>query len=246
MSRSIADSPAKPSKRAGKRPKATASSDAPEHGHELMQTVLDNMSEGVCLFDKDLRLRFINRQCMEFQSYPASVAYPGASGYDIIRFQIERGDFGPITDIEQMLAERVALARQPGGYRYDRRTAGGQHVDFSFKALADGGLLVVCRDITELKRVEESLRTAGDVLRVISRPTFNLQSVLDTLVVIGRPTVRGRLLVRVLPRTHGLSPLLQLRLLGRLPGVHAAPEHPAGPQYAGRANRAGSRDRAYP
>ena len=183
MSRSIADSPAKPSKRAGKRPKATASSDAPEHGHELMQTVLDNMSEGVCLFDKDLRLRFINRQCMEFQSYPASVAYPGASGYDIIRFQIERGDFGPITDIEQMLAERVALARQPGGYRYDRRTAGGQHIDFSFKALADGGLLVVCRDITELKRVEESLRTAGDVLRVISRPTFNLQSVLDTLVV---------------------------------------------------------------
>ena len=61
-----------------------------------MQTVLDNMSEGVALFDKDLRLRFINRQCMEFQSYPASVAYPGASGYDIIRFQIERGDFGPI------------------------------------------------------------------------------------------------------------------------------------------------------
>ena len=183
MSRSIADSPARPSKRAGKRPKATASSDAPEHGHELMQTVLDNMSEGVCLFDKDLRLRFINRQCMEFQSYPASVAYPGASGHDIIRFQIERGDFGPIADIEQMLAERVALARQPGGYRYDRHTAGGQHVDFSFKALADGGLLVVCRDITELKRVEESLRTAGDVLRVISRPTFNLQSVLDTLVV---------------------------------------------------------------
>ena len=183
MSRSIADSPAKPSKRAGKRPKATASSAAPEHGHELMQTVLDNMSEGVCLFDKDLRLRFINRQCMEFQSYPASVAYPGASGYDIIRFQVERGDFGPITDIEQMLAERVALARQPGGYRYDRHTAGGQHVDFSFKALADGGLLVVCRDITELKRVEESLRTAGDVLRVISRPNFNLQSVLDTLVI---------------------------------------------------------------
>ena len=148
-----------------------------------MQTVLDNMGEGVALFDQDFRLRFINLQCMEFQDYPADVAYPGASGHDMIRFQIERGDFGPVVDIERTLSQRVSLARQPGGYRYDRRTAGGQHVEFNFKPLADDGVLVVCRDITELKRVEESLRAAGDVLKVISGPDFNLQTVLDKLVV---------------------------------------------------------------
>jgi signal transduction histidine kinase/DNA-binding response OmpR family regulator len=147
-----------------------------------MQTVLDNMGEGVALFDRDFRLRFINRQCMEFQGYPSDVAYPGASGYDMIRFQIERGDFGPGTDVERTLGKRVSLTRAPDGYRYDRRTAGGQHVEFNFKPLADGSLLVVCRDITELKRVEESLRAAGDVLKVISRSTFSLQAVLDTLV----------------------------------------------------------------
>jgi PAS domain-containing protein len=40
-----------------------------------MQTVLDNMGEGVALFDQDFRLRFINRQCIDFQDYPADVAY---------------------------------------------------------------------------------------------------------------------------------------------------------------------------
>jgi signal transduction histidine kinase/ActR/RegA family two-component response regulator len=149
----------------------------------LTQTVLDNMSEGVALFDQEFRLRFINRQCMDFQNFPAEVAFPGASGYDVIRFQIERGDFGRVADLNRTLRERVSLMRQPGGYRYDRRTAGGQHVEFNFKPLADGCVLVVCRDITELKRVEESLRAAGDVLKVISRSGFSLQTVLDKLVV---------------------------------------------------------------
>jgi signal transduction histidine kinase/FixJ family two-component response regulator len=144
--------------------------------------VLDNVGEGVALFDRDFRLRFINRQCMEFQDYPSNVAYPGASGYDMIRFQIERGDFGLGADVEGMLDKHVGLARQPGGYRYDRRTASGQHVEFNFKPLGNGCLLVVCRDITELKRVEESLRAAGDVLKVISRSTYSVQAVLDTLV----------------------------------------------------------------
>src|SRR5262245_6523293 len=148
----------------------------------VMRLVLDGMGEGVALFDTDFRLRFVNRQWMEFQDCSSDIAYLGASGYDILRFQAERGDFGPVTDVEQTIGERLALARTPGG-RTDRRTASGLQVEFNFKQFADGSLLAVCRDITELKRVRESLRAAGDVLKVISQPTFNLQAVLDTLVV---------------------------------------------------------------
>jgi signal transduction histidine kinase/DNA-binding NarL/FixJ family response regulator len=183
MSRSpAAMPPARPRRAAKKEPRSFAN-DVAARGQALMLAVLDNMGEGVALFDQDFRLRFINRQCMDFQNFPAKVAYPGASGYDVIRFQIERGDFGRAADVDRTLSERVNLMRQPGGYRYDRRTAGGQHVEFNFKPLADGSLLVVCRDITELKTVEESLRAASDVLKVISRPGFSLQTVLDKLVV---------------------------------------------------------------
>ena len=153
-----------------------------EPASAMMRAVLDGMGEGVALFDADFRLRFVNRQWMEFQDCSSEIAYPGASGYDIFRFQAERGDFGPVTDVDQTIGKRLALARTPGG-RAVKRTASGRQVEFNFKQFADGSLLVVCRDITELKRVEESLRAAGDVLKVISQPTFNLQAVLDTLVV---------------------------------------------------------------
>ena len=182
MSRSSAATPSPRPKRGAKKPPHSPDVDMAAQGHARMQTVLDNMGEGVALFDRDFRLRFINRQCMDFQGYPADVARPGASGYDMIRFQIERGDFGSKADVERTLRKRVGLARQPGGYRYERRTAGGQDVEFNFKPLTDGSLLVVCRDITELKRVEESLRAAGNVLKGISGATFSLQAVLDTLV----------------------------------------------------------------
>jgi GAF domain-containing protein len=148
----------------------------------MMQTVLDGMNEGVALFDKDFRLRFINRQLVEFQDYPAEIARIGTSLADLVRFQAQRGDFGQTDDIEGMVRERIDLTRKTQGYRYERPTAGGRHVEFKFKPLADGSLLVVSRDITELKRVEEALLAASDVLKVISRSTFSLQAVLDTLV----------------------------------------------------------------
>jgi len=146
---------------------ATARGDV-ERAREVMQTILDNMNDGVVLFDKDLRLRFINHQLMEFQQYTDEVSCPGASIYDLLRFQAERGDFGPVDDLERVVQERAAFALTPGGSRYERkrRTAGGRYIEFNFKPLADGGLLAVHRDITTLKEREEALETAKQAAEV--------------------------------------------------------------------------------
>jgi PAS domain S-box-containing protein len=144
------------------RAEAAAARGDVERAREVMQTILDNMSDGVVLFDGDLRLRFINHQLMEFQQYTPEVACPGASIYDLLRFQAQRGDFGPVSDLERVLQERAAFALKPGGSRYERkrRTAGGRYIEFNFKPLDDGGLLVVHRDITTLKEREEALEAA--------------------------------------------------------------------------------------
>ena len=41
-----------------------------------MQTVLDNMSDGVMLFDKEMRWQFSNRQLVEFQRFTGESPSP--------------------------------------------------------------------------------------------------------------------------------------------------------------------------
>jgi len=124
--------------------------------------VIDNMRDAVALFDKKLRLKFLNHQLIEFQQYPPELARPGTSMHDLLRFLAERGDFGPADEARQIVEERAALMVKPGGHRHERRTASGRYVEFNFKPLDDGGLLVVNRDITELEEREEALATAKE------------------------------------------------------------------------------------
>ena len=130
---------------------------------ETLQTVLDNMIDGVMLFDRDFNWRFVNRQLVEFQRLTPDLATPGASGRDILRYQGRRGDFGPVKDeaeLEAMVEQRVKLMRTPGGTHYERRTASGRIVEFNFKPLPDGGLLGIYRDITELKEQQAEVEQA--------------------------------------------------------------------------------------
>ena len=85
----------------------------------------------------------------------------GASGFDIIRFLVQRGDFGPTRRSRSDGADACGTRAAAGRYRYERWTPNGRYVEFNFLPLADGGLLSVQRDITELRQREEALATAG-------------------------------------------------------------------------------------
>jgi len=164
---------------------AEAARDDVERTRQIMQTVLDNMIGGVMLFDRDFRLQFVNRQLMEIQSYSPDIIKPGIPGEDILRFQVKRGDFGPVKDIEKKVRERVALIRKPGGNRFLRKTLEGRYVEFNFLPLADGGLLAFGRDITELKEREEALASAKEAAEKarddVERTREVMQTVLDNM-----------------------------------------------------------------
>ncbi|WP_068030210.1 PAS-domain containing protein [Rhodoplanes sp. Z2-YC6860] len=153
-----------------------------ESTRRVMQIVLDNMNEGVQLFDKDFKVEFVNRQLLDYFEYPPEVGGPGATGFDGLRFMAERGDYGPDVDVEKVVAERAARIRDPKGSKNFRRTANGHLVEFSFKPLPGGRVLAVGHDMTEVKHREEALRSAADILKLINDGRVDLDTVLQRLV----------------------------------------------------------------
>ena len=150
-----------------------------------MQSVLDNMSDGVTLFDADYRLKFTNQRLVDFLQLPGDVVEPGLSLLDILRFQAKRGDFGPIEDAEKLARARFEFIAKPDGCYFERRTADGRHLEFRFIPLRNRDVIAVIRDITELKDREQALATSKEAAETardeVERTHQIMQMVFDNL-----------------------------------------------------------------
>jgi PAS domain-containing protein len=60
-----------------------------------LELTLDSISQGIASFDDDGVIRFYNRRCLELLELPEHVLQPPFTAQDVVRFQAERGDFGP-------------------------------------------------------------------------------------------------------------------------------------------------------
>src|SRR6185295_11475925 len=106
----------------------------------------------------DFVWKFSNRMHIQRQAYTPELLAPGATGYDMIRFQAQRGEYGPLDEagVERKVQEIAAIIRNPKGGRYERRTGSGRYIEFTYNPLSDGSVLGVYRDITELKDREQA------------------------------------------------------------------------------------------
>ncbi|NRF68074.1 PAS-domain containing protein [Aquincola sp. S2] len=128
---------------------------------ELLRETIENVSQGINMFDAELRLVVWNQRLLELLDLPPRFGAVGIRFEDIIRFNAERGEYGT-DDVEAYVAERVALMHQ--SHVFERERPNGTVIEVHGKPLANGGFISTITDITERKRAEQALRRAYDEL----------------------------------------------------------------------------------
>ncbi len=120
---------------------------------QLLQTVLNNMSQGVLLFDAEMRLIFCNERYAEMYGLLPDVARPGCFLRDLINLRMQSGTFAEDPDeYIGTLKEHVADGKT---FTKVISLPDGRSFSVVSKPITGGGWLATHEDITERQRSEE-------------------------------------------------------------------------------------------
>lgn len=120
---------------------------------ELLQAGLDLLDQGITVFDAELRLVAWNRPFLKLLEFPDELAFIGAPFASFIRYNAERGEYGP-GDIETQIAERVAAARNFAPHVTERQRPNGRVLLLRGEPLAHKGFVTLYSDVTEQRYIE--------------------------------------------------------------------------------------------
>ncbi len=139
--------------------RGAAGADAPSFDRryrEMLGAGLDLLDQGVTVFDADLRMVAWNETFLRLLDFPESLAREGVSFEDFIRYNAERGDYGP-GDPARQIAERVARAKSFQPHVTERVRPNGQILSIRGFPLPYQGFITVYTDITGQRHSQEQI-----------------------------------------------------------------------------------------
>jgi len=129
----------------------------------ISETVLENIGQGVTMFDDDLNIMAFNETLIEMLDLPAGEFKQGQPFEQWIRFNAGRGEYGD-GDIDELVRERVELAKKFEAHHFERRLRDGRYLEVNGRPVDGGGFVSIYTDITERKQAEQTLQGAYDII----------------------------------------------------------------------------------
>ncbi|MDP2409908.1 MAG: PAS-domain containing protein [Pseudolabrys sp.] len=117
-----------------------------------MRIALNNMAEGLCMFDRHERLVICNQRYLELYNLPASLGAPGTSLARLLERRIAQGNFA-LDPAAYRRTLTAAMARGEVQFA-EVKTAEGRAIAVSNRPLPDGGWVATHEDITDRRNVD--------------------------------------------------------------------------------------------
>lgn len=122
----------------------------------VLENTFEHMDQGISIADKDLRFVGMNRRFREMFDFPESLCQPGVSSEALLRYNAERGDYGP-GDVEEQVRSRLELGRKFEPHHFERELPNGDIIEIRGLPIPGGGFVTVYTDITQRARSEREL-----------------------------------------------------------------------------------------
>ncbi|MEI8170302.1 MAG: PAS-domain containing protein [Rhodoferax sp.] len=151
--------------------------------HELLQAGLDRLDQGLTVIDGNLNIVAWNKAFLQLLGFPEEMAFVGAKFESFIRFNAERGEYGP-GDVDALVAERMRLARSFTPHYTERDRPGGQILAVRGEPLPYNGFVTLYSDITVSRRYQQQIQQQNAELENhVAERTAELQSTNERLVM---------------------------------------------------------------
>jgi PAS domain S-box-containing protein len=133
----------------------------------VLRTIIDTVDIGISLFDSDLKLLASNEKAVDMLDFPRYMQKPGTNFADYIRYNAERGEYGP-GDIETLVNSRLEVARQFKPHFFERRRPNGRILEIHGTPVpGGGGFVTTYTDVTDLRMAVERLESTLELINEI-------------------------------------------------------------------------------
>jgi diguanylate cyclase (GGDEF)-like protein len=120
---------------------------------QRLDTAINNMTQGLLLFDADARVVICNHSYMSMYRLSPKVIKPGCPFREVIRHRQETGSF--FGDVDRYVDEVLSLVHTETLAIV--HTADGRSIQILGRPIASGGWVATHEDITERRRAEERI-----------------------------------------------------------------------------------------
>ncbi|QBQ17490.1 response regulator [Acinetobacter haemolyticus] len=122
----------------------------------LLMTMIDHMTQGVSVVDKNMCLVAWNNQYLKLFDYPKDLVYVGCPIADLIRYNAERGECGP-GPVEEHVRKRLHWMKVGSAHEFERIRKDGRVIQMRGNPIKGGGFVTTFADITAFRTNEAVL-----------------------------------------------------------------------------------------